>query len=154
MGPSSCGKTGLAPCRQCSCPFLLFFFSVFCFSLFSLGVGQIEPWSSHLQKLFSRPKIKHPNSKIKKYQNPKNPKSRLQNHLQNTIEQVPYKKKHNFITEFRPATSLQNSIAPTKWLPQGSESSKRNCYKTTIFGWHKIRPYKLDFYCKLIGAWS
>ena len=74
----------------------------------------------------------------------KNRKSRLQNHLQNAIEQAPYKK-HNFITEFIQAPNITTKFhrspkkSPTKWLPQGSESSKRNCYKMTIFCWNSTR---------------
>ena len=102
--------------------FFCCFFSIFCFSLFSLGVGQIEPWSSHLQKLISRPKIKHPNSKIKntKIQKPKiqTPKSPAKRHRANSLQ-----KTHNFITEFRPPTSLQNSIDPKK------KNQQSDCHK-------------------------
>ena len=125
-------------------PFWRFFFWFCIFYFFLGGVGQIEPWSRDSQGLISRPKIN-------KKTTSKNRKSRLQNHLQNAIEQTPYKKNTTSLqNSFRPPTSLQNSIdpkkkSPTKWLPQGSASSKRNCYKMTIFCWNSTRSYNWIF---------
>ena len=59
-GPSPCGKTGLAPCRQCIFSSFLvvsLFFHLLFLSFIFLGGGKIE-LKSDLQGLISRPKIK------------------------------------------------------------------------------------------------
>ena len=108
---------------------------------------------SDLQNLISRPKIQHPNSKIKK-------KNKIQKHQIQTPKS-PTKRHRASSLQKKHTTSLPNSDPQHHKIPSIPKNSQQSdCHKgqnyprgtgtkRQFFCWHKIRPYKLDFNYKL-----
>ena len=116
-------------------PFWWFFLFFVLYFVFFVGGGWTN-WT--LKSRLAGLNFKTQNQQ-KKQQTPKNRKSRLQNQLQNAIEQAAYKKNTTSLqNSFRPPTSLQNSIDPKKTNQQNDCHKGQNHPRGTATKWQSF----------------